>query len=272
VSGETLNLNGGTFRGRDGAELAYQELGSGRPLVLLHGFTCSVRMHWIEPGHAQRFAELGYRVVMPELRGHGESAAPRDAAGYPKDIFVDDLLALIEQLELTDYDLGGYSLGGRSALRATIRGATPGRLVVAGMGMEGMVEANGPRNDLYRRTFAGFGTFSTDEREGRVEAFLRSTGADPESLAHGLEASVDSSEEEIRAVAVPTLVAVGAEDSFHRQTAALLAQTLQDGRFQVVAGAHDSAAEGADLGAAIAAFLGPADADSEGRRIEASRG
>jgi len=259
VSG-TSTLNGGTFRGRDGAELAYQELGSGRPLLLLHGFTCSVRMHWIDPGHAERLADLGYRVVMPELRGHGESAAPRDAAGYPKDVFADDLLALIEQLELTAYDLGGYSLGGRTALRATIRGAAPGRLVVAGMGMQGMVDANGQRNDLYRRTFSGFGTFSTDEREGRVEAFLRTTGADPESLAHGLEASVDTREEELRSVAVPTLVAVGAEDTFHRQTAELLAQTLQDGRFQVIAGAHDSAATGADLGAAIAAFLGPADA------------
>lgn len=253
-------MSGGRFRGRDGAELAYRELGSGRPLVLLHGFTCSVEMHWLETGHAQRFADLGYRVVMPELRGHGESAAPRDADGYPKDVFIDDLLALIEDLELADYDLGGYSLGGRSALRAAIRGAAPGRLVVAGMGMEGMVDANGQRNDLYRRTFAGWGTFSTDEREGRVEAFLLSTGADPESLAHGLEASVDSSEEEISAVAVPTLVAVGADDSFHRQTAELLAQTLRDGRFQVVAGAHDTAALGTDLGDAIEAFLGPAEA------------
>jgi pimeloyl-ACP methyl ester carboxylesterase len=252
-------VSGGKVRARDGAELAYSELGSGRPLVLLHGFACSAQMHWTRPGHAERLADLGYRVVMPELRGHGDSAAPHDAAGYPKDVFVDDLLALIEQIELTDYDLGGYSLGGRSSLRATIRGATPGRLVVAGMSMEGMVDANGPRNDLYRRVFAGFGTFSTDEREGRVEAFLRRTGGDPESLAHGLEASTDSTEEEIRSVAVPTLVAVGADDSFHCETGELLAQTLRNGRFQLVPGSHDAAVR-AELGAAIADFLGPADA------------
>ena len=252
-------MSGGKVRARDGAELAYLELGAGRPLVLLHGFTCSPRMHWIRPGHAERLADLGYRVVMPELRGHGDSDAPHDAAGYPKDVFVADLLALLEQLELTDYDLGGYSLGGRSSLRATIRGATPGRLVVAGMSMEGMVDANGPRNDLYRRVFAGFGTFSAGQREGRVEAFVRRTGGDPESFALGLEASVDCTEAEIRAVATPTLVAVGAEDTFHRETGELLAQTLQNGRFQIVPGSHDSAAR-VELGAAIADFLGPANA------------
>jgi pimeloyl-ACP methyl ester carboxylesterase len=257
-------------RARDGAELAYRELGAGRPLVLLHGFTCSAQMHWIRPGHAERLADLGYRVVMPELRGHGDSAAPHDAAAYPKDVFVDDLLTLIDQLELHDYDLGGYSLGGRSALRATIRGATPGRLVVAGMSMEGMVDANGVRNDLYRRVFAGFGTFSTAEREGRVEAFLRRTGGDPESLAHGLEASVDSTESEIRSAATPTLVVVGAEDSFHRETGGLLAQTLPNGRFQIVPGSHDSAVK-AELGAAIADFLGPADCGFSPRKQSSVR-
>lgn len=247
----------GRVRAADGVELAYREIGEGRPVVLLHGFTCSAAMHWIEPGHAARLADLGYRVVLPELRGHGDSDIPRDPASYPKDVFVDDLLALIAQLELRDYDLGGYSLGGRSALRATIRGATPGRLVVAGMSWQGMVEANGSRNDLYRRVFADFGDLSPDTREGRVEAFIRDTGGDPRAFAPGLEASVDTTEAELRAVTVPTLVVVGAEDSFHRSSADRLAETLRDGRCQVVPGAHDSAVK-AELGIAIADFLGPA--------------
>jgi pimeloyl-ACP methyl ester carboxylesterase len=249
----------GSFRGRDGTELAYRELGEGRPLVLLHGFTCSAEMHWIDPGHAVLLAGLGYRVIMPELRGHGDSAAPHEPAAYPRDVFVDDVFALLEELELSEYDLGGYSLGARSVLRATVRGATPGRLIVAGMGMEGLVDASGPRNDLYRRVFAGFGTFTTEHREGRVEAFLRRTGADPVSLALGLEASADTTEEEIRSVAVPTLVAVGAEDSFHRETGVRLACTLQNGRYVVVPGSHDAAVK-AELGAAIADFLGSAKA------------
>jgi pimeloyl-ACP methyl ester carboxylesterase len=247
-----------TVRGRDGVELAYREVGEGRPLVLLHGFTCSAAMHWIDPGHAERLAGLGYRVVLPELRGHGDSDIPRDAASYPDDVFVDDLLALIERLELDDYDLGGYSLGGRTALRATIRGAAPGRLVVAGMGMDGMIDANGFRNDLYRRVLADFGSFSADTREGRAEAFLRRTGADSQALAHGLEASVDTPPAEISAVSVPALVAVGAEDDFHRSSAERLADALRRGRLAIIPGSHPGAVLRPELGEEIAGFLGPA--------------
>ena len=262
-------MSGGRIKGRDGVEVAFRELGEGRPLVLVHGFTCSVAMNWIEPGHAERLAALGYRLVLPELRGHGDSDIPRDAASYPDDIFVDDLLALIEQLDLRDYDLGGYSMGARTALRATVRGATPGRLVVAGMGMGGVVDANGYRNDLYRKVFAGFGSFSPDTREGRMEAFLRRTGADPQAMAHGLEASVDTTEAELASVSVPTLVVVGANDSLHRDSADRLAESVADGRLVVVAGSHNEAAVGSELGEAIAAFLGPA---SDAGRPVATKG
>ena len=60
-------------------------------------------------------AGQGYRVILPDLRGHGDSARPHDPAAYPPDALADDGLALIEQLGLTDYDLGGYSLGAAAA-------------------------------------------------------------------------------------------------------------------------------------------------------------
>src|ERR1700761_6839351 len=94
-----------TARGRDGARLAYRELGDGRPLLLIHGYLGTARRHWINPGHAARLAALGYRVIMPDVRGHGDSDRPHDPAAYPPDIAVDDALAIVEQLGLEDYDL-----------------------------------------------------------------------------------------------------------------------------------------------------------------------
>jgi pimeloyl-ACP methyl ester carboxylesterase len=64
------------FRGRDGHELAYREIGSGRPLVLLHGFTGD-SAQWIDSGPARLFADHGFRVILPDLRGHGQSTHPR---------------------------------------------------------------------------------------------------------------------------------------------------------------------------------------------------
>src|SRR3546814_17293113 len=79
---------------------------------------------------------------MPDLRGHGMSAKPHDAASYPKDVLADDGLALLRHLGLAEgeYDLGGYSLGARTTMRMLIRGARPRRAVLGGLGLQGLVD------------------------------------------------------------------------------------------------------------------------------------
>ena len=51
-------------------------------------------MNWIKFGHAERIASEGFRVIMPDLRAHGESGKPHDPAKYPADILVRDLKEL----------------------------------------------------------------------------------------------------------------------------------------------------------------------------------
>ena len=131
------------FQGRDGLELAYQEVGAGRTLILLHGFTGTAKASWVDSGLAERLAGLGYHVVLPDMRAHGDSAKPHDAASYPPDVLADDGLALIEQLGVTDYDLAGYSLGGRTVARMLARGASPRRAIVAGQGLEAILHTEG---------------------------------------------------------------------------------------------------------------------------------
>jgi pimeloyl-ACP methyl ester carboxylesterase len=145
------------FAGRDGAKLAYREVGQGQPVVLIHGYFSNAMTNWIRYGHAAAVAERGFRVIMPDLRGHGDSAKPQDQAAYPPDVLADDGFALIETLGLTGYALGGYSLGGRTAARLLARGAAPARTVIAGMGLDGIVHATG-RNDHFRRILENRGT------------------------------------------------------------------------------------------------------------------
>ena len=73
-------------------------IGSGRPLILLHGFTGS-GSHMMELGLVRAFAEQGHRVILPDLRGHGDSAKPHDLTAYPPDVFANDGLALVEHLK-----------------------------------------------------------------------------------------------------------------------------------------------------------------------------
>src|SRR3712207_2704348 len=93
------------FTASDGAGLAWHELGEGRAVLLLHGLFSNAETNWIRFGHAAEIAARGFRVVMPDLRAHGRSAAPHDEDSYPPDVLARDGLDLIAHLGLADFDL-----------------------------------------------------------------------------------------------------------------------------------------------------------------------
>jgi len=241
------------FRGRDGTELVYREVGQGRPVVLLHGYFSNATVNWVTYGHAAAVAARGFRVILPDLCGHGDSARPQEAADYPPDILADDGFALIEHLGLASYALGGYSLGARTTIRMLARGAAPSRAVVAGMGLEGILHASG-RDGHFRRILTHLGTFERRSPEGKAEAFLRSTGADPVAMLRLLDSGVDTPPEVLASIATPVLVVAGAEDD-DNGSAEELAAALPNGQVARVPGNHMSAVARPELGAAIAGFL-----------------
>ncbi|HEY0627005.1 MAG TPA: alpha/beta fold hydrolase [Allosphingosinicella sp.] len=243
------------FKSFDGVELAWHELGGGRPAVLLHGLFSNADTNWLKFGHAQKLAERGFRVIMPDLRAHGASAAPHDAVSYPPDVLAQDGLALIRHLGLTDYDLGGYSLGARTSARMAIMGAKPRRLVISGMGLTGMLHT-GRRAKHFQKILRGLGTHERGSPEWMAEAFLKTTGGgDPEALLLLLDSFVDSSEAELRGIAMETMVLMGAEDDDNGSGAAL-AELLPNGRYVEIPGNHMSAVVKPEFGNGIADFLG----------------
>lgn len=241
------------FQGRDGIDLGYRSMGEGRPLVLLHGFFSDATINWVRYGHAAALAARGHRVILPDLRGHGESARPHDAASYPPDVLADDGLALVDALGLSGYDLGGYSLGGRTVARMLVRGARPERAVIAGMGLSGITDS-GARNGHFRRILTGLGTFERGTPEWQAEAFLRTTGGDPLALLGVLGSFVPTSVEDLRAIEVPTLALTGDADT-ENGSAAELAEVLPQGSWATVPGTHMGAVTKPDLGTTIGEFL-----------------
>ncbi|MNN22409.1 3-oxoadipate enol-lactonase 2 [compost metagenome] len=99
---ETVTVNGIT--------MAYEDRGQGDTVVLLHGF-CGSSAYWeiVQPLLVQ-----SYRVIIPDLRGHGASGAPIGA--YSIDQMADDVLQLLEKLEINKFALLGHSMGGYIAL------------------------------------------------------------------------------------------------------------------------------------------------------------
>ncbi|PPF35096.1 alpha/beta hydrolase [Rathayibacter sp. AY1A2] len=86
--------------------------GSGRPVVLIHGWPLSGES-WKEQVPA--FAEAGYRVVTYDRRGFGRSDKP--LTGYSYDTLTEDLHTLLTELDLQDVTLVGFSMGGGEVAR-----------------------------------------------------------------------------------------------------------------------------------------------------------
>lgn len=241
------------FDSFDGARIAWRELGEGRPVVLIHGYFSDARTNWMRYGHAAAVAAKGFRVIMPDLRGHGDSAKPHDAGSYPPDALMRDGLALVEHLNLTDYDLGGYSLGARTTVRMLANGATPTRVVLSGMGLAGIVATAG-RGGYFRNVLTNLGSFERGSREWLTEAFLKTTKGDPQALLRVLDTFVDTPSGVLEQITQPVLVVAGVDDD-DNGSAQELAAALPDGRYAEVPGNHMSAVTKPELGEAVASFL-----------------
>lgn len=241
------------FASFDGTRIAWTEMGTGRPLILLHGLFSNAAANWLKFGTAARLADAGHHVIMPDFRAHGRSAAPDDAAAYPPDVLATDTLALIEHLGLTDYDLGGYSLGARQTLRSVIRGARPRRVAVIGMGLKGIVDSGGGT-----RWFMDIVRNSDGHAKGSEEyfavQFMKTNRVEPGPALHVLAAQVDATLAEVAAVTQPALVLCGADDHYNAE-ARRLADILPNASWREMPGTHMSSVAKPDMGIALAAFF-----------------
>lgn len=93
-------------------DIYYEDHGSGNPVVLIHGYPLS-GASWEKQTAALLAA--GHRVITYDRRGFGKSSQP--ATGYNYDTFAEDLHKLVTQLELRDFALVGFSMGGGEVAR-----------------------------------------------------------------------------------------------------------------------------------------------------------
>jgi pimeloyl-ACP methyl ester carboxylesterase len=247
------NLRSETYAGFDGAPLVVHRLGAGRPVLMLHGLFSEAATNWIRFGHAQALADAGFAAIMPDFRAHGESARPHDPSAYPRDVLVRDTLALVEQLELTDYDLVGFSLGSRTAARAVIAGLEPRRLVLGGMGLEGLAGWN-RRAAFFLDAIDRYDDVKHGDPAFMAVAFMKTQGIDRVAARLLLQSVGDTDPRELERIDMPTLVLCGAQDRDNGDPVKLV-EALPDARLQEIPGTHMSSVTEAAMGQAIVNFL-----------------
>ena len=99
-----------------GVRISYEAVGEGRPLVLLHGW-CGDRSWWIEPGYVAALRS-DHRLLNVDIRGHGASDKPHEAAAYTGDTLTGDVFAVADAEGLDRFAVWGQSYGGRIAWMA----------------------------------------------------------------------------------------------------------------------------------------------------------
>ncbi len=92
-----------------GVGITYRLYGEGEPLVLVHGWSCEGR-YWDEFGYTTKLS-AEYKVIVPDLRGHGDSDTPENE-DFTDRAFASDVIAVLDDLAIDSAHVFGYSLGG----------------------------------------------------------------------------------------------------------------------------------------------------------------
>jgi pimeloyl-ACP methyl ester carboxylesterase len=237
----------------DGVRLAWREMGEGRAVVLVHGLFSDSMVNWVKFGHAAKIAAAGFRVIMPDLRAHGLSDKPREAEAYPCGVLARDLHELIAHLELTDFDLGGFSLGSRTTVQAVGEGERPRKGILAGMGLEGLSDWN-RRQAFFHEAIAQFDIAQRGDKWWMAIQFMKTMKVDRIAAGHLLDSFTDTAPDALAALTMPVLLVCGDKDQ-DNGSAEDLAAALPDARLVTIPGTHMSSVTEPELGEAIADFL-----------------
>ena len=241
----------------DGTQLAVHRLrpeqGGGRPVLLLHGLFSTAYVNWIQFGHAQALADAGFEAIMPDMRAHGASDKPHEARAYPHDVLVRDVAALVEALELDEYDLCGFSLGARTAVHCAISGMSPRRLVIAGMGLEGLFGWQN-RSAFFIDAIDRFDSVRHGDPAYLAVQFMKTMKTDRKAARLLLRAVDDVERSELGSIGMPALVISGDKDRDNGSPEAL-AEALRHAQLKFIPGTHMSCVTKPELGLEIARFL-----------------
>jgi len=208
-----------------GIEIAYEDAGRGRPVVLLHGFPFN-RSLWREQVES---LSATCRVITPDLRGHGETTVVAELATMEE--MAEDLAALLDELGVGRAVVGGLSMGGYVAL-AFLR-AHPervGALIFADTRPQADTdEARRTREETARRALADgmepiadamlpkLLAHATRVQRPEVVARVREMilGTNPQGAAAALRGMAVRRDQTdlLPGIGVPTLILVGSEDA-----------------------------------------------------------
>ncbi len=238
----------------DGVMISYHDVGQGPVVILLHGFSGNADLNWFQPGIAQKIAAAGYRVIAPDLRGHGTSPFDAPPEHWRADAVARDQIALTAHLGETPYATVGYSMGAISALRFHLLSRNTGRLILGGIGDSVADENNTDRNTAFRAALEDAIAGKKTPAAKAILARAKATGGTLQGYLGALSARTYTPADLLATFDVPALVLTGDQD-LDNGSGPALAAIIPGARYTQLTGTHLTAVLDPALPAAIIADL-----------------
>jgi pimeloyl-ACP methyl ester carboxylesterase len=206
----------------DGVKIAYEIVGDGPPVLLIHGFASDRGQNWRGAMWYDTLTRAGCRVVALDNRGHGQSDKPHDPSFYGHEKMAADALAVMKAAGLSKTLLMGYSMGGYIAMSLVVTHPElfP-KVVIAGVGASyldinaavGAVADPGRRAVIADALEVDDPSTITDRTARDFRVFSDQAGKDRLALAACMRGSRDVfTKAELARVQNPVLVVCGEND------------------------------------------------------------
>ena len=203
----------GTFDS-SGVPIHYELFGSGRPIILVHGFTASLLFNWVATGWVDELTPIR-QVVGLDARGHGLSGKPHEPEASAGDSMPNDVIGLMDHLGIERADLFGYSMG--SAISLRLLASQPERftsVILGGTGDFARSGTAGGSSVLADALLAEDPDSISDPTAKGFRVLAEALGNDLEALAaYSLAARPGISDEALASVDLPVLIVNGADDT-----------------------------------------------------------
>ena len=239
---------GSFLRSFDNTKIYYEIKGSGRPVVLVHGFIVNSQS-WKRTALYNDLLQAGYKVIIVDLRGNGLSDKPHTPEAYENDAEAKDIMALLKKMHIKKYSAVGYSRGSIIVSRLLVLDKKINKAVMGGMGAE-FTNPEWPRRIMFYKALSGE---PVKELENMVQ-YVKDQKLDQQALAFLQKAQPSTSKEELARVKHPVLIICGDKDADNgsgKELAALIHKSV----YKIVPGDHNNASRSKEFSSEVISFL-----------------
>jgi pimeloyl-ACP methyl ester carboxylesterase len=238
------------YTAADEIKTAYTDTGNGKVIILLHGFI-NTGANWRKTALYKDLCQQGYRVIVPDLRGNGNSDKPHEDKYYENDAEIADVMGIVRSLKIKKYNVVGYSRGAIVAAKLITKDKRAFKAVLGGMGQH-FTNPNWERRIMFAAAFSGKSQLYP-EAQGAVK-YAKSINADTVALGLLQKYQPVTSPASLLKYKHPVLIIAGDEDMDNGDPA-VLKTYFKTAVLKIVKGNHNSTYNTAEFANGVIEFL-----------------